>query len=474
MSEKTKIAEFLETTLGIDVNDKAQNVIRVCEDWYCGKQTDFHKRVNVNGAAQIIKTLNFAKRCCEDDANLCEIIEVNAGDNETQFDDINAILKRNRFGKMYRKQLERTSALGTVGAYVSLYNVEGIEEEGKQIVKKADTKINYCYATEIFPITVENDDITECAFYGQNTIKGKKEDVLVVFMRGDNGNYYADTYYFEDDKENADRRTHFELGEVKPFAIMRTAQVNNIENMDGYGYPKLYTAIPVLEALDLAFYILHGDLDKGEKLVFINELLACIQTTPEGSPYLTKEQKELFVLLGEKLPTQQDIIYEYNPELRIGQITEILETLLSILSMSFGFGTKKYTFENGQIKTASEYIGERQDCMQEVNKQRTEATNYIESVIKAVMWCENTFHEGKYNLETEIHIDFDDSYIEDKASQLERVRNDALSFDIPELTIKYLVDAYNYDEEEAKRLVYQTEDEKKDKENKEANEGEEE
>ena len=112
--------------------------------------------------------------------------------------------------------------------------------------------------------------------------------------------------------------------------------------------------------------------------------------------------------------------------------------------------------------------------MQEVNKQRTEATDYIESIIKAVMWCENTFHEGKYNLDTEIHIDFDDSYIEDKASKLERVRNDALSFDIPELTVNYLMLAYNYDEEEAKRLVYQTEEEKKDKENKEANEGEEE
>ena len=183
----------------------------------------------------------------------------------------------------------------------------------------------------------------------------------------------------------------------------------------------------------------------------------------------------MFVLLGEKLPSQQDIIYEYNPELRIGDVTKVFETLLSILSMSFGFGTKKYTFENGQIKTASEYIGERQDCMQEVNKQRTEAIDYIESIVKAIMWCENEFNGGKYDIDNaEICIDFDDSYIEDKPTQIERERNDALSFDIPELKIKYLMDAYNYDEEEAKRLVYRTDEEQLNKDTTDANTGEDE
>lgn len=33
-----------------------------------------------------------------------------------------------------------------------------------------------------------------------------------------------------------------------------------------------------------------------------------------------------------------------------------------------GHGTKKYSFENGQITTATEYIGERQDQMQELNE----------------------------------------------------------------------------------------------------------
>ncbi len=448
--EKDAILKVLDE-IGIDYNEKAQNIIDLCDDWYCNRTE--HKKTTINNIEVSIPSINFAKRCCSDDANLCEVVEVNSADNEEAFKNINAILKRNRFAKMFRKQLERLSASGTVGAYVYLKNAQGVVENGQTIIKSGDLAINYAYAENIVPITVENDEVTECAFMGSNIKRGKREDVLVVFKMGEEGRYYADSYYFTDGKENVEKRAHIELGETKPFAIMVIAEVNNIEDMEGYGLPKLYSSIPVFKALDLAYYILYGDLDKGEKLVFINELLTCIQKDINGNPYLTKEQKELFVLLGEKLPTQDDVIKEYNPIIRIDEITKVFETLLSILSLTFGFGTKKYTFENGQIKTASEYIGERQDCMQEVNKQRGEAVTYITDLVNAIKWFSNAFDGGNYNLEDEILVDFDDSYIEDKASKVERERDDALSFGIPKLTIWYLMDAYNLTEEEATALV---------------------
>lgn len=56
-------------------------------------------------------------------------------------------------------------------------------------------------------------------------------------------------------------------------------------------------------------------------------------------------------------------------------------------------------------------------------------------------------------MEQEILVDFDDSYITDKEAELERKRNDALSFDIPKLTVWYLMDAYSLTEEEATKLV---------------------
>ena len=135
------------------------------------------------------------------------------------------------------------------------------------------------------------------------------------------------------------------------------------------------------------------------------------------------------------------------------QITKAFELALSLLSMSFGYGTKKYSFENGQITTATEYVGERQDQMQELNRQRQEAVRYIQDICWAVMWFANTFQGKSFNLEQEVLVDFDDSYITDREAELERKRNDALSFDIPKLTVWYLMDAYSLTEEEAQKLV---------------------
>ena len=294
--------------------------------------------------------------------------------------------------------------------------------------------------------------------------------MLVIFTLDESGKYVADTYIYKDDKEVGN--TSVQLGEVKPFAIMRTAEVNNLNDMEGYGYPKLYSSIPVLKALDLAYNILYGDLSKGDKLVFINELLSCVATDMDGSKYLTAQQKELFVLLGEKLPEQNSVIYEYNPEIRIEAVTKAFETLLSLFSMTFGYGTKKYTFENGQIKTATEYIGSRQDAMQELNKQRQEATDYITNICKAVMWFSNTYLGTSFNEDIEVNVDFDDSLIIDREAELERLRNDAQTFDIPILKVWYMMKAYNLDENEATKLVTEAQRIKDEEDTEDSNFGE--
>lgn len=126
--------------------------------------------------------------------------------------------------------------------------------------------------------------------------------------------------------------------------------------------------------------------------------------------------------------------------------------------MSFGFGTKKYTFEQGRIVTATEYIGERQDAMQEVNKQRDESIEYISDIIKAIAY----FYEltqGTVLQIDDIDIDFDDSYIEDRVSIADSMRNDALTFNIPKLTEMYLKKKYGFNDDEVAEILGQMQDE---------------
>jgi len=449
------------------VNSDALGVIQKCDDWYSNRLIDeFHKRVNLNKKEIELSRMNFAKRCCSDDANLCEIISV-APEKEAAQEFINSLLDKNRFDVRYREQLEKTSATGTVGAYIYLQDAEYIKGSADTVtVRGGDIRINYCDADCIIPLTVENKLVTECAFSVTNIAKGKERTTLVIFTKnkvGANFFYKADTIVFDESGKKIEAESSsLQLGEVKPFSVMMNAEVNNIENMEGYGLPKIYNSIPLFKAVDLCYNILYGDLDKGQKLVFLNELLACIQKDEDGRPYLTPQQKELFILLGDsggKLPDEKTLVQEYNPEIRVDQITKAFELVLSLLSMQFGYGSKKYTFENGQIKTATEYIGTKQDAMQELNKQRKQATDYIEDIIHAAMWFSNQFSGTAYDLNEKLSIEFDDSYVEDKQAKLESMRADALSFpEVPILKVWYLMEKYNIPEDEAKKYMQYTEE----------------
>ena len=465
MEQRKDCVKTYLDTLGYRVNTEALSTIEMCDDWYSNRTIEeFHKRKNLNNVEYELSKMNFAKRCCADDANLCEIISVAPEENSTSQAFIDTLLKKNRFDVRYREQLEKTAATGTVGAYIYLQNASYLREaDGTMMVSGGDIRINYCDADCIIPLTIENELVTECAFSATNTVKGKEKTTLVIFTLED-GKYKAETVVFDMLGKKVDEESaSIQLGEVKPFSIMTNAEVNNLDNMEGYGLPKVYNAIPLFKAVDLCYNILFGDLDKGQKLVFINELLACIQTDKDGKPYLTPQQKEIFILLGEsgegKLPQEKSLVQEYNPEIRVEQITKAFELVLSLLSMQFGYGSKKYTFENGKITTATEYIGTKQDAMQELNKQRKQATAYIEDIVHAAMWFSNQFSSTAYDVEETLSIEFDDSYVEDKQTKLEAMRADALSFmDVPILKVWYMMEKYNIPEDEAKKYLQYTEE----------------
>lgn len=427
----------------------------MCDDWYSNRLIDdFHKRKNLNDKEVELSRMNFAKRCCADDANLCEIISVAPEKESTSQEFIDKLMDDNRFDVRYREQLEKTSATGTVGAYIYLRNANYLEAaDGKMTISGGDIRINYCDADCIIPLTVENKLVTECAFSATNTVKGKEKTTLVIFTL-ENGRYKADTVIFDERGQKVDTESSsIQLGDVKPFSIMANAEVNNLDNMDGYGLPKIYNSIPLFKAVDLCYNVLFSDLSKAEKIILINELLSEVRDK-DGKPALTPQQKEIFVLLGEKLPQEKSLIQEYNPEIRVEQITKAFELVLSLLSMQFGYGSKKYTFENGQIKTATEYIGTKQDAMQELNKQRKQSTDYIEDIIHAAMWFSNQFSGTSYNVDEALSIEFDDSYVEDKQTKLEAMRADAVTFqDIPWLTFMYIKTKYNLSDEEAEKYI---------------------
>lgn len=177
---------------------------------------------------------------------------------------INEFLENNNFNVRYREQLEKTSATGTVGAYIYLQNAEYIKGNNDIVeIRGGEIRINYCDADCIIPLTVENKLVTECAFSATNIVKGEERTTLAIFTKNRVGTkflYKADTIVFDEFGRRLDSESSsLQLGDVKPFSVMMNAEVNNIENMEGYGLPKIYNSIPLFKAVDLCYNILYGD-----------------------------------------------------------------------------------------------------------------------------------------------------------------------------------------------------------------------
>lgn len=437
---------------GYQVDTSALSKIGLANSWYTNKFIKgFHNAYTINGIKYNLEQMNFAKRICADDANLIEVININAQKNKKQNEYVIDILEKNNFYKMYRKQIEQLSALGTVGCYINIKNAT-IDADTNEIIELGDIGIQYCNCLNIVPLTVINDEITEVAFLNQKIVKGSNELYnMILFTLNENKQYDADIVYFDErGTEREELSERFNFGEVKPFAILRNAEENNLA-MKGYGFPKLWNAIPNLKILDLSYTMWRRDLEKSDKIVVINQNLGVRGEDGKIKPP-NKEMQKIFIQIGqEKLPQEGALYQEYNPTIRIQEVESSLELALSFLSMSFGYGTKKYTFENGRILTATEYIGDRQDLLQEVNKQRECNTKYIEDIINAIRWVTNNIGRTiKLNEQDDITVDFDDTYVENKQTVADNLRADALSFGIDSLTVKYFMKRYDISEEEAK------------------------
>ena len=66
----------------------------------------------------------------------------------------------------------------------------------------------------------------------------------------------------------------------------------------------------------------------------------------------------------------------------------------------------------------------------------------------------NTFKKTNWNVDEDICIEFDDSYITDRQTELETLRADAISFpQVPEFLIQYVMTRLNCEREEAEKYI---------------------
>lgn len=106
--------------------------------------------------------------------------------------------------------------------------------------------------------------------------------------------------------------------------------------------------------------------------------------------------------------------------LRTAEHNAGLQDMLNALSSKCGFGENHYKFDNGNISTATQVISENSSMFRTIKKHEIIMEDVLIELCRIILRLGNTYMGAGLNEDVEISIDFDDSIIEDKATDFAR------------------------------------------------------
>lgn len=425
-----KLEDFLQTNYGYnpDVKNVLQTYIDQWKSWYQGNVKDFHNYFIYNGKKKIKQkrfTMNMAKEISEDWSDIlwsekCEISMPNEQAQE-QFDELIDSLD---LYTLINQSIEKSGALGTESAVVSVYDLIQNEDGMYLDVSNAKTRIDLVDIDWIFPLTWNNKAITECAFGSVEYVKGTRYVVLSVHKIADNGNYVIHNHLFRDNNGNLTEITEqddvmreFDTKSNIPwFAIFKPMLTNNLFNNSPFGIPHYANAIDNLKAVDISFDALKNEIQDGRKRTFVR---ADMFNYDSGEQKLVFDPNDTTVYQLPTGATKDDLIQSDSDTLRTQNQIETLNTNLNILGNKVGFGENHYHFDGVALSTATAVVSSNSKLFRRKKKLEIGYESAIYDLIRAVCYASSVF--GNYNINTEdMVIQFDDSIIEDKEAESNR------------------------------------------------------
>ena len=424
-----KLNKFLQDNYSYnpDVKDNMQTYITQWESWYEGNVKSFHNYFIYNGNRKIKQkrfTLNMAKEISEDWSDILwsERCEISLKDEASQekFNDISDDLD---LTSVINQTIEKSGALGTEALVLSVYDI--IENEDGMVLDTSNAKVrvDIVDVDNIYPISWNNKEITECAFASVEYIDGNKYLVLSVHTLGDNGNYIIHNHLFKDSNGNLteieinDTLKDFDTGSnIKWFSIFKPTLTNNIFSDSPFGIPHYANAIDNLKAVDISFDALKNEIVDGRKRTFVRADMLNYDT---GEQKLTFDPNDITIYQLPNGATKEDLIQSDSDTLRTTQQIDTLNTQLNILGSKVGFGENHYHFDGTNLSTATAVVSSNSKLFRRKKKLEIGYESSIYDLVQAICYIYDSIINESLDYE-DISIKFDDSIIEDKESESQR------------------------------------------------------
>lgn len=439
-------AEYLNKKLHANIDTQYYVDIRTWRYWWEGfvKEVHSYREMGVDNAPRERKLyrLQMAKRISEDWAALLlneKTTLTLAHPPSSLFlqgeDGTGGVLGDNNFWAEGNELIEKAFAYGT-GAFVARAENAKVNDKGSVIASpECKVGIEYVDALSIIPLSVYKSKITECAFVSEFTDKGKSCCYLETHTKGENGNYIIENEYFmleggqlKQVELPAGIAPRIDTGSDIPwFAIIYPNIANNIRHNNGLGISVYANAIDNLLGVDMAFNNMLRDFKLGGKKVFYNKNM--LRLNAEGKTITPDDvAQQLFQMVGDGEDFDaKAMMQEYNPTLRVAENKDGIQAQLDYLSFKCGMGTHRYQFENGGVKTATEYTGERQELVQHANRHMIVLESALKALCKAILYIGKTFAGADCDPDTLVTVNFEDGFVIDRetaaAKDLQLVQN---------------------------------------------------
>ena len=405
--------------------------IEVWRSWYQGFVKSFHQYQVYNGQKQVDCTkctAGMAKKAAEDWADLLmneKVVITLEGDAEQEFWD--DFCKANNFTRMSNNYEELTFALGTTAQVVRVSGLT-VNEDGEQEEAAKELKLDFVMADGIFPLSWENGIVSECAFATNRVVKNHKYIYLQIHEMADDNTYDIKNYLFENDEgainevditsvegfENVPEVFHTH-SDKKLFVINTPNIVNTIDPTIPLGISVYANAIDQLKNCDNVFDSFNMEFMLGRKRIMVK---------PEATKGLDGEQlfdanDLVFYILPED-SQNGSTVQEIQSTLRVAEHNTGMQMALNMLSMKCGFGDNHWKFDAGNITTATQVISANSDMFRTIKKHEIILEEVLTELVQIVLRMGNTFMGQSLNEDVEISIDFDDSIVEDEATDFSR------------------------------------------------------
>lgn len=425
-----KLEDFLQKKYNYNpaIKDDIKTYITQWKSWYEGNVKKFHNYFIYNGNRKVGKhryTLNMAKEISEDWSDILwsEKCSISFQNEDTQKEFNNLVNKLDLYTTI-NQLIEKSGALGTAGAVVSVQDLIENEDGMTLDTKEAKTRVDIVDIDWIYPLSWNNREITECAFGSIEYREGDKYVICSVHkINKDTGNYEIINHLFKDTNGNLTEITDEQTIQVfdtksnkKWFAVFKPLLTNNLFNNSPFGIPHYANAIDNLKSTDISFDAIKNEVLDGKKRIFAR---AEMFNYDNGEQKMVFDPNDTTIYQLPTGATKDDLIQSDSDTLRTDQLIGTLNTELNLLGSKVGFGENHYHFDGTNLSTATAVVSSNSKLFRRKKKLEVGYESSIFDLVNAVCYASTEY--GQYNINTDgMVIQFDDSIVEDKEAESNR------------------------------------------------------